>query len=388
MQVFKLYFKLLKSVAPALFLYAVIFSILIFILSSNQSHNITGFEETKIDTALVNYNEDSLLVRDFLDYLSGYCNFKDYGEDENDLADALFFRRAEYIITIPYDFGEDFLAGKEVAVQKKTLPDGVYTSSVDHAINNYLNTAGIYKNAIPDITEEELISCIRQDINKKAGVFIDAAENKGRDNSFYNQYFNVSSYVMLSCCLLGIGMIMLSFQNVHIRRRNMVTPMTNRNMNLQLMGGNLIFVLAYDILFIIFGFLINEDKSLNGNVLLFWLNMIIFSLSALSISYLAAMLVKSKQAHDAMSYVLPLGLSFISGAFIPQVLLAAPVLKLAGFSPLYWFIKGNDTIAGLVYYNRDNMKDIFAYMLIQLGFAAALFSLSLVVSKNKSQRNN
>ncbi len=387
MQVFKLYFKLLKSAAPALIIYLVVFSILIFVLSSNQRKSATGFEEVKIDMALVNYDGEHLLVQDFLEYLKSYCNFKDYGEDENDLADALFFREVEYILTIPYDFGEDFIAGKDVRLEKKAIPDGVYNSSVDQVINNYLNTARIYLTAIPNISEEDLVSYIRKDINTEAEVSIDANENKGEENGFYNQYFNMASYIMLSCCLLGVGLIMLTFHNVHILRRNLVTPMTHKNMNFQLIGGNLIFVLTYDIFFILLGFLMNENKSLNGNVLLFWLNLIIFSVSALSISYLVAVLVKSRQANEAVSIVLPLGLSFISGAFIPQFLLGDSVLKLASFTPLYWFVKGNDTIAGLVNFNWDNLKYIYFYMLIQLGFAAAVFSLSLVAGKNRRRDN-
>jgi len=387
MQVFKLYFKLLKSVAPALLIYLIIFAVLTFLSSSSQSQTTTNYEETKIDTAIVNYNEDSILVQDFLDYLSGFCTFQDIGDDETDLADALFFRQVEYIVTIPYQFGEDFLLGKEVAIGKKTVPDGKYSASVDNAINNYLNTARAYLNSIPNITEEELVSYIRKDITTEANVAIDIKEKEGRDNSFYNNYFNTSSYIMLSCCILGIGMIMLSFHNVHIHRRNMVTPMSTNNMNFQLIGGNLIFVIGYDILFILFGILINKDKSINGNVLLFWLNTIVFSISALSISYLVAILVKSKEANQAISTVLSLGLSFISGAFIPQFLLGDSVLKLASFTPVYWYIKGNNTIANLSHFNWENVRYIVYYMAVQIGFAAALFALSLVVSKNKKQRN-
>ena len=387
MQVFKLYFKILKSVAHALIIYAIIFAVLIFLLSNNQAKVITNFEETKISTAIVNYNEDSILVQDFLEYLSEFCDFHDYGDKETDLADALFFRQVEYIITIPYQFGADFILSKDVAIEKKTVPDAIYSTSVDNAINNYLNTARVYMNSIPGITEDELVKYIRQDISAKANVSIVSNEKGGSSNTFYNYYFNTASYIMLTSCLLGIGMIMLSFQNVNIRRRNMVTPMTNKNMNLQLIAGNLIFVLCYDVLFIIFGLILNKDKGMNGNVLLFWLNLIIFSISALSISYLVAILVKSRGANNALSYVLPLGFSFISGAFVPQFLLGDSVLKLASFTPVYWYIKGNDTISSLSHLNWANLKEIFYYMAIQLGFAAALFSLSLVISKNKSQGN-
>ncbi|QHQ62806.1 ABC transporter permease [Anaerocolumna sedimenticola] len=387
MQVFNLYFKLLKSVAPALIIYAVIFVILIFIISTDQAQNITHFEETKIDTALVNYDEDSIFSKNLINYLSNYCNFKDYGDDEDNLADALFFRQVEYILTIPYDFGEDFYYGKDVAVEKRAIPDGVYNSSVDHAINNYLNTARNYLRNLPNISEEELVSYVNQDMQEKTEVTIANFEKQDNNFSFYNRYFNTASYIILSSCLIGVGMIMLTFHNVHILRRNMVTPMTHKDMNLQLIGGNLIFVLTHDILFALFGFIINDDKSVTGNLILFWLNMIVYSISALSISYFMAVVIKNKQVNDIMAYVLPLGFSFISGAFIPQFILGDSVLKLASFTPVYWFVKGNDTIALLTDFNGNFLSKIYAYMLIQVGFAAAIFSLSLVVSKNRKLNN-
>ncbi|WMJ87616.1 ABC transporter permease [Anaerocolumna sp. MB42-C2] len=383
MQVFKLYFKLLKSVAPALIIYAIIFAVLIFIISANQTQSITHFEETKIDTALVNYDENSIFSKNLIHYLTKYCSFKDYGDEEDNLADALFFRQIEYILTIPYDFGEDFLKGKEVAVEKKSVPDGVYNSSIDNAINIYLNTARIYLRNIPNITEEELVTYVNKDMQDKAEVVIEGSEKKVNDYSFYNRFFNTASYIMLSCCLIGVGMIMLTFHNVFILRRNMVTPMTHKDMNLQLIGGNLVFVLVHDILFILFGYIINDNKNISGNVLLFWLNMIVYSISALSISYFVAVVIKNKHINDIMAYVLPLGFSFISGAFIPQYILGDAVLKLASFTPVYWYVKGNDAIALLTDFNWNLLGNIFAYMLIQIGFAAAIFSLSLVVSKNR-----
>ncbi len=388
MQVFKVYFKILKSAAPALIIYIVIFSVMVFFISTAQSKKMTVYKETKIDAALVNYDKDSILVQDLLDYLSKYCNFTDYMDKEDELADALFFRQVKFILTIPYDFGEDFLSGRDTGVEKKTIPEGAYNVSVDNAINNYLNIARLYLAAFPDISQAELITNIRRDMITETEVSIAAGVNEDKISDFYNRYFNSASYIMLSCCLLGIGMLMLTFHNIHIMRRNMVTPITHSEFNLQLIGGNLIFVLTYDIFFILFGYLINEDKTINGNVLLYWLNLLIFSVSALSISYLSAILIKSRQGNNILSTVLPLGLSFISGAFVPQYLLNKSVLKLASFTPLYWFIKGNDTIAGVIHFRWENINGIIYYMLIQVGFAAAFFSVALVISKNNRQSEN
>lgn len=388
MQVFKLYFKLLKSTAPALILYIVIFTVLIFIISSNKSKTINDFEGTRIEAALVNYDNDSILVKDLLNYLSNYCNFTDYTDREEELKDALFFRNVEYILTIPYDFAEDFISGKSAAVEKRAVPDEVYSIAVDNAVNNYLNTADLYRKTIPDISQEELVNFMKKDMGTFAGVSVLKSNSDYRDNRFYNQYFNTAAYIMLSCCLIGVGMVMLTFHNTDIMRRNLVTPITHTDMSLQLIGGNLIFVLMYDIFFIVLGYIINSDKAINSNVLLYWLNLTAFSISALSISYLSAMIIKSRQVIDIFSTVFPLGLSFISGAFVPQFLLRKSILKIAGFTPVYWFVKGNDTISGLIYPDWDNIKNILFYMLIQIGFAAAFFSVALVVSKNKRQNEN
>jgi ABC-2 type transport system permease protein len=388
MQVFKLYFKLLKNSWISIAIYAFIFTALIIILSRFQGNEITDFKQSKVKTALVNYDKDSPIVQDFIDYLKEFCDFKDLGRDEMKITDALFFRDVEYVLTIPYNFGEEYLSGKEVAVEKKSVPDSIYTTAVDVAVNNYLNTGRSYLAAVPGITEEQLMSYIREDVNVKTEVTIDKSTRDTKSYEFANYYFNYASYVLLSCCLLGIGMVMVTFHNIDILRRNTVAPISIKNMNAQLIGGNIIFVLAFDLLFIILSVILNKDKGITENIILYWMNLIIFSISAMAISYLIAMLIKSRQAAQAISTVLPLGLSFLSGAFVPQFLMGDFVLKLASFTPVYWFIKGNDSIAKLNGSNHENINSIFSYMLIQIGFAAALFALSLVVSKKKSQRNN
>ncbi|WP_313133431.1 ABC transporter permease [Anaerocolumna sp.] len=388
MQVFKLYIKLLKNSWVSIAIYAFIFTALIIILSRFQGNEITDFKQSKVKTALVNYDKDSPIVQDFIEYLKEFCDFKDLGRDEMKITDALFFRDVEYVLTIPYNFGEEYLMGKEVAVEKKSVPDSIYTTAVDAAVNNYLNTGRSYLKAVPGITEEQLMSYIREDVNVKTEVTIDKSTKDTKSYEFANYYFNYASYVLLSCCLLGIGMVMVTFHNIDILRRNTVAPISIKNMNAQLIVGNIIFVLAFDLLFIILSVILNNDKGITENVLLYWLNLIIFSISAMAISYLIAMLIKSRQAAQAISSVLPLGLSFLSGAFVPQFLMGDFVLKLASFTPVYWFIRGNDSIAKLNGSNHENINNIFIYMLIQIGFAAALFALSLVVSKKKSQRNN
>lgn len=386
MQVYKLYFKLLKSILPAVVIFGAFFAITTFLYSSNQNKNVTDYEDTKINIAVVNYDEDNPLTQSFLDYLNKYCIFH-YYYNEDKLTDALNFNEVVYILTIPEKFGENFMSGKATVVEKNSIEDGIYSFIVDHAINKYFNTAKAYLNVNQNISTAKLIEGVRQDLRSDTEVNIDVIGERVRNNIFYNMYYNISSYIMLSCCLLGVGVILISTRNIDIQRRNRIAPISLRNLNLQLIGGNILFVLGFDVLFILFGVLLNNERDININILLFWLNCIIFSISSLGVSYIAALSIKRKSMNIAISIFLPLFLCFIGGAFIPQNLLNGTILEFASFTPVFWFVKGNNAIAGLYSLHSENMRDIIICMTIQIGFAAALFSLTLLLGKIKTQKN-
>jgi len=48
---------------------------------------------------------------------------------------------------------------------------------------------------------------------------------------------------------------------------------------------------------------------------------------------------------SAAANVFSLGSCFISGVFVPQDLMSNTVLKIASFTPNYWFVKANNSIS-------------------------------------------
>ena len=59
------------------------------------------------------------------------------------------------------------------------------------------------------------------------------------------------------------------------------------------------------------------------------------------------------------------------------------VLRIASFTPTYWFVNANNRIAELTQFNFSNIEPILSCMLIQLGFALAFFTTALVISKKR-----
>lgn len=63
-------------------------------------------------------------------------------------------------------------------------------------------------------------------------------------------------------------------------------------------------------------------------------------------------------------------------------------MTVASFTPTFWYVKANNVIGSISNFNFDNLKAVSVYMLIQAGFAAAIFSVALVISKQKRIANS
>jgi ABC-2 type transport system permease protein len=343
---------------------------------------------SKANIAIVNEDGDSSLTDGFLKYMEKYVNFVDVEDSESARKDALFFRKIVYILTIPEGFSEDFLTNGEVQLDKQNVPDSIEAITVDNAINNYFNMANVYRKHVPELNYEELNTYVEQNLKEETQVAFDVeVEDEVSSSNTFNKYFyNYLGYIIISGFITGVSIVLVSFHGIDIRRRHFASPLTSRSLNAQLILGNLLFVLGYLLLFIVAGYLLNPYRILNINMLLTWTNLAAFALSALSISYLVGITVKSRKAISAISTALSLSLAFLSGIFVPQEYLGSSVLRVASFTPTYWYVKANNALETISSAKWEDVSQVVGYMAIQIGFAAAIISVALVVSKRKRQQ--
>jgi ABC-2 type transport system permease protein len=139
-------------------------------------------------------------------------------------------------------------------------------------------------------------------------------------------------------------------------------------------------------MFIIAGYILNGSRIINTNTVLIWLNGFVFSLTALSISYLIGIMVADRKAIAVLSTVISLSLSFLSGVFVPQMYLSASVLRVASFMPTYWYVKVNNALMNVTSFNWSDTSRVFGYMAIETGFTVAIISIAMVVSKRKRRQ--
>jgi ABC-2 type transport system permease protein len=388
MQVYKAFFKVILKNLNQIMIYVVVFiSLAIGLANTNTNPVAANFTETKVKIAFINYDTNSRLIEGLNNYLSKNTNIVNIPDDTQKLQDALFFREVEYIVKVPKGFTEGLLTGKVIQLEKTAVSGSTSGIYIDSIINKYLNTAKSYKDNMGNLSDDELLSYIENDLAQKTEIKLNNSVGEVSKSEKSAFYFNYLAYSLFATLILGVCSVMIVFNNTDLKKRNLCTPIKLKNMNFQLILANLSYAVLAWFAMIVTSLFMYGSYMFTGRGLLFLLNSLVFTFAALSISFLIGNVIKSKNAMSAAANVVALGTCFISGVFVPQALLGKPVLTLASFTPNYWYVKSNNIIATLVNFNMENLAPIFLNMLIVIGFAVAVLTVTLVVIKQKRMSN-
>ena len=163
--------------------------------------------------------DNTPLVNGLKEELGNIANFVELPDKSDDLQDALFFRTVSYILRIPKGFTEGFMNGDDVKTEKTVVPDSFSNAYIDLCIDKYLNTAKLYVESFDGITQEELVSYLKEDLAESAPVDVKSNGHENTNHSYENYFFNYLSYSLLSVIVLGMGALMLVFNNRNIRMK-------------------------------------------------------------------------------------------------------------------------------------------------------------------------
>lgn len=384
MQVYKAFFRIIQKNRGQILIYLVVFMVLALLLTNAYNPpQDTDFTKTRVNIAFINEDDDSQLVAGLKNYLGEYANLVDLPDDSQKLQDALFFRQVVYILRVPEGFTTAMLNGQEIQLEKTIVPDSPSNIYMDLLINKYLNTAKTYITYLPELTQTELVSYLKTDLTKETEVTVISSVRHSDNAEKSGYYFNYLSYSLFAILILGVCSVMLVFNDTDLKRRNLCSPMRAATMNVQMILGNLSYAVLTWLVLISASFVMYGSYMFTTNGLLLLLNSFVFTLAALSISYLIGNLVKSRGAMSAVANVFALGTSFLSGVFVPQELLGPNVLMIASFTPTYWYVKANNEIAAAANFNTDTLQSIFTSMVLVLAFGVAVLGVTLVLIKQR-----
>ena len=385
MQVFRSYFKILRSNRVAILWNLGVFMVLaVFFSTTAPETNEDMFEPTRTRIAVINRDPGGVLAEGLEKHLEQVGQRVFLNDDEEELQDALFYRRVQYIAIIPEGFSQDFMEGNEGKVETVVIPNSTMSYYMDMSVDAFLNTARLHNVHGRSHTQTDLVRLVLSDLDthtrvvmKQSGVSTDSEPN-------YQYFFNYCAYALLAMIVSGISSTMIAFNRPDLYMRNRCAPIPQRKVSLQILAGHGIFALAcWSLLMILAMLLYGRSLSGSGLTLLYFGNTLAFTMVCLSIGFLLGDIIKNHNAQTGAVQVITLGLNFLGGVFVPQEVMSQSVLAVARFLPSFWFVQGNELITSLSDFSKASIMPVYTSILTQAGFAIAIAAVALLLRKER-----
>lgn len=387
MQAFKLYFRVIaRGAAATIGVYFVIFSLLVFMFNSTEGNsvNLDGFQARKVNTILIN-RDDSELSKGLAGFLAENAHTTDYTDRPQEVPDALFYRAAEYALTIPEGYGKAFWSEAPMRLQTTVIPNSASGRMMDGLVQQYLKTVQLYRTAAPDKPLSVVLEEARGDLAVRAQV--EMSEAAPADNSPLHNFFNYLAYPLLAVLCFSITSAMLVVGRGDVKRRTLCAPIWPAAYAWQMFLGNAVLSLVIWAMYMAYAVMLHGGALFTQAGLLLLANSLLFSIVCLAVGFLASSIVTVKTA-AALCNTLALGFCFLGGAFVPQSMLSQTVKNLAVVDPVFWFIKSNDIICSLQTFDAQTLRPVWINMLVLALFAAAFLAVALLTSKHRRKRVN
>lgn len=385
MTVFKNYLKVTRSFLPTIILYTLIFIAIATMSSASGTQQSQNFVTSKSSIALINRDQDTPLIQTFQKYIQAHAEYVKLEDSDNQLRDALFYRKVDYIMIVPAHFTDDFLEGKDVKIETMEVPDSISATYSKTLMNRFFNTAKLYLTADMSITD--LSHYIQDDLNIHSQVTM---LNQSHDDqiSEARYFYNFSNFSLLAILIVVVSMVMISFHEDKIQRRHLVSSLSYQSLNRQLFLGNIVVTFGIWLLYVMMSFVLYQKTMITMAGLLLIVNSFVFTLCILIFSFFLTKLTHERETINMISIVVSLGTSFIAGVFVPQEFLADFVLNIAKLTPSYWFVTNNNQIVQLSQYTMTNLQSVFMNMGIIVLFGVGFYFFTQLITRFQLKKNN
>lgn len=371
MNTIKHLFKIVYKNKVFILIYLIVFVGISLIFS--QSIQSNNYESQKIKISFID-NDNSVYSNNFKNYLDKFCIFKEV----EDPLDEMIYLHIDLEVVVKNDFLNNIKNGKEAILIKITQKNqnSYYLESI---INKYNKLIYSYYNLDLGLTDDEINNLIVNNLELESEVNL-LSEQKS-SLAGITQFHIFLAYVILSILIYIIGNIVVVFNEKNIKKKISISGKVSSE-KVSLILGLSLFSLVFALVLIILS-LIFQAKLLDTNFLRFSLNIILLCFVFTPISYFIAILVKSKDSIANISTILSLVISFISGVFVPSMLLGKGVVTVSKLFPVYWYNELNNAIL-----NQNFGKDYITGIIVLVAYGLVFLGISIYFSKKLINKEN
>lgn len=368
---FKNYWRLVKHYRLEIILPLIIFVGFSFLSKAQAQTNQKEYTSVIPSVAIINH--DQTIGTGLLEFLDGKVELVELREDQ--LEEALFYHQVSLILVIPEDFTTQFEAGNQ-QLYPQILPSSANAYIAESLIDEYLGYYVTLDHA--GYTHETIQTMIMSAKAQAPEVVI--LDDEGVSGDYVMKTFaNMSIYPIFITVLSVLPPVLMAFNQAKIRRRLMVSSTPSLQKNAALFVGT--FVVGHVLWGLMMGltYFLMRDSIRFEDLGLQLLNSYCFFLMATSFASFVSQIIQTPNALSAITNSVGLGLSFISGVFVPREYLGAAILNFAKLFPFYWNIEINE----MIYQQTATWSTMAGPLAIQLLYAVIFLLLALVVSRNR-----
>lgn len=387
MQVFKVFFKILSKRIATPIIYISVF-LAIAIIMSTQNNDISQYTDKKLDINVVDL-DNSNASQSLIDFLSENHDVNKIEYDHDKILDDIYYQTTDYVLVINKDYEKKLEQGETEGLLSNYQIPGSYSSSLaESQIDRYIS--GVKSYIIGGFTLEESLSKTIDVLQNKTEVVqenFSSNNNKYSKNNNFKYFFQYLAYIFIAILISSLVPILLTLNKKEIKARTNASCLSASKQTLQTGLGAVIYSLVIWLIFMISAMILSSSMFFSKEGMLAVLNSFIFMIVALSLSMFISSLAPSPKATDMIANTISLAMSFLCGVFVPMEFLSKPILNAAHFLPAYWFIRANNMLAGE---SGEIFKatEFFSFLGMELLFAAALFSLAMVVANVKRKSSS
>lgn len=389
MQVFNLFFKLLKSNKGIIIMYFAIFLTVALVISESQSVDGNNDQEKMKEEILkiTIIDEDKETFGEGLTkYFSEGNKIIEMEYDEDAILDKLYWRKLDYALVIPKGFEKSLLDEDidDMELKCMKVPGYFDASFFESELSMYTAKLKSLLQAGYSLEEaqQQLIDLQGEEIKVEVANFIN--ENQNDKTTMFMLYV---PYLFITLGMNGIGLILLTFNSPLVKARMECSSTTMKERMTGLIGG----IVLYGVLLMVAVMVVVIIRS-QGSILTdvrlpyFLLNMFAMLLFSLSLGFFTGTIAKNQDVVSGLVNVLSLGLCFLGGVFVPYEFFGEGVLKVAKFVPTYWYAVTNMSIGAMTEMTPEFAKDIFWQTGLIAGYALVIFAVTVVIIANKRKK--
>lgn len=384
MQVFKLFFKLLRSNFKIIMVYLGVFLGMVTILVNVQySKAQSGYSQDRLDIAVVD-DDNAAYSAAFMEFFGTKHNLVKIENDEKEIAEGLYWREYAYVVVIPKGFTESLTGEKPMELSKMEVP-GSFSAGYFEADFNMFNQK-ILTLLECGMTLEETFQEVQNLKSVTPKVEMASFVNESQGDSTTG-VFNHVPYFFISVGIAAISLVLHAINQQEVKDRTECSPETIIKRNLGLISGVIVMGIAMLAFSALLANVFSKGQAFTDKRLPFFLiNAFCVMVFSLSLGYFAGMVTKSEAAMNGMVNIFSLTLCFMGGIFVPPSVFGDNVKKVCQYIPTYWYTTNNDMIGKMAEVDNEFVTTLTKNCVGLILSGIAIFVITLVFVSAKRKR--